>query len=356
MIPMDPDAVEDVSSALGGGDDASRLRRTADGNCLQEEGTEQGILDFSAIVSAWTPDGVAQVYESALAGAQSYPANDYSAFRATAADYVGCEATQVVPTAGRLAAIRLAVATTVDAGKVLIPVPSCRTYAREVRLQGGSPTFRPRQKLLETDPAPFQLVVACQPNNPTGEAYDPDALRSFADRCVAAETPLLLDESALPLTELESLAGRSGVIVVRSPSAVAGLPGLRTGFVVATGAQLERLDTARLTWGVGTPGRAVGMYCMERPSFLEAARTRIRRERGRMYDRLEPRFEIHGSDAPFLLLGLPESRSVDDLLSTLRESRIAVRDARTFHGLDNHVRVTVRTAADNDRLLDALDA
>jgi histidinol-phosphate aminotransferase/threonine-phosphate decarboxylase len=34
---------------------------------------------------------------------------------------------------------------------------------------------------------------------------------------------------------------------------------------------------------------------------------------------------------------------------------IALRDARTFRGLDDHVRVAVRTPGENDRLLEALD-
>lgn len=352
---MDPDAVEEVSSVTVDWDAVSRPCRTVDGNCIEYGGAEEEVLDFSAIVNARTPEGVAQVYESALAAAQSYPATDYSGFRATAANYVGCEATQVVPTAGRLAAIRLAVATTVDAGDVLIFSPGCSTYAREVRLQGGSPTFRSHRNLLDTDPASFQLAVACQPNNPTGEAYDLDQLRAYADRCRAAGTPLLLDESFLPLTELDSLAGRPGVIAVRSLSAVAGLPGIRVAFLVATGTQLDRLDTGRLTWSVGTPGREIGTYCMEHSSFLEETAARVRAERERMCNRLDSRFDVHPSDAPFLLLELPATESVDDLLSTLREAGIAIRDARTFRGLDRHVRVTVRTQADNDRLLDALD-
>ena len=37
-----------------------------------------------------------------------------------------------------------------------------------------------------------------------------------------------------------------------------------------------------------------------------------------------------------------------------RPDGIAVRDARTFSGLDSHVRVAVRRPHENDRLLDSL--
>jgi histidinol-phosphate/aromatic aminotransferase/cobyric acid decarboxylase-like protein len=39
---------------------------------------------------------------------------------------------------------------------------------------------------------------------------------------------------------------------------------------------------------------------------------------------------------------------------TARQRGVAVRDARTFRGLDGHVRVAVRLPDENDRLLAAL--
>jgi len=79
------------------------------------------------------------------------------------------------------------------------------------------------------------------------------------------------------------------------------------------------------------------------------------RNERRLTDRLADRFDVSPSDAPYLLLELGGEESVPDLTATLRESNITVRDARTFRGLDNHVRVTVRSPEENDALLDALD-
>jgi threonine-phosphate decarboxylase len=44
---------------------------------------------------------------------------------------------------------------------------------------------------------------------------------------------------------------------------------------------------------------------------------------------------------------------VDALLEETRRRGMAIRDARTFSGLDSHVRVSVRRPEDNDRLLAA---
>jgi histidinol-phosphate aminotransferase/threonine-phosphate decarboxylase len=316
---------------------------------------DRDYLDFRTVLNVRQPDGLDRAAGSALAAASSYPATDDAEFRRAAAAHVSCDPPEVVPVAGRHAGIRLAVAAAVQSGaEVLVPAPGRPAYARETRLQGGDPTFCPPASLVETDPGKFGLVVACQPNDPTGEAYDPERLRAYADRCREADTPLLVDESLLGFTPLPSLAGAPGVIVVRSLGAICGLPGLRAGFLVAAGDHRDRLDTARLTWGVGTPARLIGTECMRRESFFDDTVERVRRERIRMVDRLATRFDVRPSAAPFLLVELPTAGHVDALLATLRDADILVRDARQFSGLDSHVRVTVRTAADNEALFDAL--
>ena len=310
------------------------------------------LLEFSANVNPRTPDGVDTVYRDALATARTYPNDDYPEFRAVAANYVGCTPEQVVPTPGGLAAIRLAIGTHVAPGEsVLVPYPSFGEYAREVRLQGATPVFVPHDELLETDPDGHALAVVCNPNNPTGDAVDPDRLREYAERCRAADTTLLVDEAFLGFTDRESLAGRPGVVVARSLTKLFGLPGLRAGFAVATGGSLDALATARRAWGLGTPAASVGAHCMRQDAFVAETRDRVRAERTRLRRRLTDRFDVFPSDAPFLLLDVGD-RDLSELLAHARESGVALRDATTFRGLDSHVRVAVRTRADNDRLLE----
>src|SRR5699024_898215 len=134
-----------------------------------------------------------------------------------------------------------------------VPYPSFAEYGREVRLHDGDPKFVPQAELLDADPADHALAVLCNPNNPTGNAYDPDRLDAFAERCRAAGTTLLVDEAFLGFTDRPSLAGRAGVVVARSLTKLFGLPGLRAGFAVATGAFGAALRNARRTWNVGVP-------------------------------------------------------------------------------------------------------
>lgn len=334
---MDPDVPPAVGRVPHGGSDDADL------------------LDFSANTNPEIPDGVSDVYQSALGAARSYPSEPPRDYSDAVADYVGCDPASVVPTPGGLAAIRLAIELAVEPGdSVLVPAPSFGEYSREVRLQGGNPVFVDQGAVLTADPDGHSLAIVCNPNNPTGNAYEESELRSFAARCHESGTLLLVDEAFLDFTDRPSLAGTDGVVVARSLTKLFGLPGLRAGSAIATGQFRETIAVARRPWNVGTPALAVGTYCLRQSDFVERTRRRVRSERERMEERLSEQFEVFPSEAPFLLFDVGD-RDVDAVLATARKNGIAVRDARTFRGLDSHVRVAVRLPHENDRLLEALD-
>ena len=330
-------------------DGARRIERVPHGGEVDPD-----VLDFSANVNPETPPGVEAVYRDALEASRRYPPEPPVGFQEAAASYLDCEPERIVPTPGGLAAIRLAIGSTVGPGdSVLVPEPSFGEYAREVRLQGARPAFVPHDELLAADPAGHAMAIACNPNNPTGDAYDDADLREFAGRCREAGATLLVDEAFLGFTDRPSLAGEPGVVVARSLTKLFGLPGLRAGFAVTEGDRLAALQAARRPWNLGTPARRVGEHCLHQDAFVEASRERVRTERSRMRAALEDRFDVHPSESPFLLLDVG-GRDVGGVVGAVRELGIAIRDATTFRGLDSHVRVAVRLPEENDRLLEAL--
>ncbi|TQQ83694.1 threonine-phosphate decarboxylase [Halonotius terrestris] len=333
---MDPEAIDSLSRVAHGGE------------------ADPQLLDFSANTNPRTPSGVATVYEAALPASRQYPVDDYCEFRAAAADYIGVTGNEIIPAAGSLTGMRLLFSVVVDDGdSVVVPTPSFGEYDREIRLQGGTPEFVPHDEVMAVDPTAHDLVIVCNPNNPTGESYETAALRSLADRCAAADTVLCVDEAFLDFTDRPSMAGTPGVVVARSLTKIFGLPGLRAGFLVATGDLRERLDVARPAWTLSTPAAAVGAHCLKDTEFVEETCEQVAAERERMRDRLETRFDVAPSDAPFLLC--ETDQSVDEVVDAARDRGVVVRDATTFRGLDSHIRVAVKRPKQNDRLLAALD-
>ncbi|MFC7073942.1 aminotransferase class I/II-fold pyridoxal phosphate-dependent enzyme [Halovenus rubra] len=332
---MDPDSTATVGRVPHGGEEAVEL-------------------DFSANTNPEMPSGVRDIYNSALEAARSYPPEPPTAFCEAASDYIGCDADSIVPTPGGLAAIRLAIEVTVEPDdSVLVPAPSFGEYAREVTLQGATPTIVDQQNIVERDPTPHAMAIICHPNNPTGHAYSAGQLKAFARRCRAAETTLLVDEAFLDFTDRPSLAGVDGVIVARSLTKMFGLPGIRAGFAAGDNQTIAKMAATRRPWNLGAPALSVGTYCLKQSSFIERTRTRVREERERLTEALSETFDVSPSEAPFLLLDVGEG-NVDSVLTATRERGIAVRDARTFRGLNSHIRIAVRLPAENDRLLTVL--
>ncbi len=336
---MDPEAVRATERVPHGGE------------------TDRTLLDFSANTNPETPEGVEVVYESALKAAERYPDDDYAAFRVAAGAFLGVDADRIVPTAGGLAAIRLVMAICLEPGdQVLLPAPGFGEYAREAQLQGATPCFVAHDELLSVPDDQLRssrVVVCCTPNNPTGELTTRADLGAFAGRCAEARTTLLVDEAFLGFTDEPSAATLAceNVIVARSLTKLFGLPGLRAGYLVARGEWLESLVTARRAWSLGTPAARVGTHCLRDEAFVAETRRRVASERRRVRAALSARFDVLPSAGPFLCCHVED---VDAVVSQARERGVAVRDARTFRGLNSHIRVAINTPEENDRLLTAL--
>jgi len=104
LAAVDPDAIDAVTRVPHGGESNPEL------------------VDFSANTNPRRPGGVARVYEAALAAAGRYPGDEYYAFRAAAAEYIGVTGTEIIPTAGGLAGMRLLCSIVIDSGdSVAIP-------------------------------------------------------------------------------------------------------------------------------------------------------------------------------------------------------------------------------------------
>ena len=335
--------------SAGGLETALRVGREPHGSSDRPD-----VLDFSANTNPRVPEGTEGVYRGAFPDTQSYPPEPPTRYREAAASYVDCDAESVIPTPGGLAALRRTIELAVGPGDtVLVPAPSFSEYAREVRLQGGEPVFIDASDILDADPSDHALAIVCNPNNPTGELYDRGELEGFAKRCRAAGTTLLVDEAFLGFTDQQSLAGTDGVVVARALTKLFGMPGIRAGFAVATGRFGEALRATRRTWNLSAPALAVGTYCLQQTEFIEETRDRVDRERERLRENLPAGLNPEPSSAPFLLVDVGD-RSVDEVVETAADAGVVLRDARTFRGLDSHVRVAVRLPEENDRLLEVL--
>jgi histidinol-phosphate aminotransferase len=144
------------------------------------------------------------------------------------------------------------------------------------------------------------------------------------------------------------------VIVVRSLTKSMAIPGLRAGYAVAAPALADRLRAVRPPWSANVLALTALTAVAERPEELAAAADRVVAERTDLELRLD---EIEGmrrwqGAVNFCLIEVSDGPRV---AAGLRERGIAVRSAASFPGLGpDHLRLTARTPAENERLALAL--
>ena len=337
-------------------------RDAADLAALRHHGDEDvrpGDADYAVNVVAGGPPAWLR---DALADALAHDAGRYPDERAACAALAilhGRTAAEIVPANGAAGALWLLPAALRP--RLAACVHPAFTEAEAALHAHGVPVVRVQRDpahAFALDPAAVpdaaDLVIVGNPASPSG-TLDP------ADALLALRRPgrvVVVDEAFMDLVpgEPASLVREplDDVIVVRSLTKALGIPGLRAGYAVAAPALAARLRAVRQPWAANALALAALAAAADRPDALAAAAERARAERTDLAERLS---QIAGvrtwpGAANFCLVEVADGPAV---LAALRARAIAVRPAASFPGLGaNHLRITARTPAENERLATAL--
>jgi threonine-phosphate decarboxylase len=324
-----------------------------------------GTLDFSAGINPMGPPaGVLAVLRDNLAAVGRYPDPDCRILTRHVARLHGVGRECVVAGNGAAELIHAA-ARAVRPRRVSVVEPAFTEY-RRAALRCGAVIDHWMSQKAYFQPAPFDpggadLVWLCNPNNPTGRLWPPGEI--FPWVAAHPESIFVIDEAFLPFRPDEpehSLAAdveRSpNLIVVRSLTKLYALPGLRLGYAVAAPEWAERLREQLPPWSVNALAQVAGLVALEDDLYRQRTHAWFRTEPPRLFQELRKfdGLEVLPTQANFILLRLRHA-TAETAACRLAARRILVRDASDFVGLGpSWVRVAVRTAADNDRLLAAL--
>jgi histidinol-phosphate aminotransferase len=202
------------------------------------------------------------------------------------------------------------------------------------------------------------ITFLCSPNNPTGRAESPETMTHVLGR---APGLVVVDEAYgqfAPSSALDLLAagvpGSDRLVVLRTFSKTWSMAACRLGYLVADAEVVAACDAVALPYHLDAVTQAAGRLALRHVDAMEARVALLNEERGRMAARLRDLpVETWPSDANFILFR-PLARSARQVWEDLLASSVLVRDCSTWPGLDECLRVTVGTPAENDRFLSAL--
>jgi cobyric acid synthase CobQ/L-threonine-O-3-phosphate decarboxylase len=345
------------------------------GGNLQEISSRSGVaekqlLDFSANIN---PEGPPE-YLRALINANihrlsHYPDPNYNDFREAVAGRCQVEPAQIIFGNGT-SEIIYALPRAVKMTRVYLPAPSYIGYEEAMQAANVPIEFLPATADMAFDWANFpnlsdnQAVFLGNPNNPSGQLLDMKALKNAAIKYPLAT--FIIDEAFIDFTAKQPTAiplikHIDNIIVLRSMTKFYAIPGLRLGYAVAAPTTAVALERQLPPWRLNTLAAIIGSKIIKDEEYAHKSRNVVDGLRQELREGLQklPGFKLFPSQANYLLVKIESKNgrpNASQIAGLLLDRGIALRRCDNFAGLDdNYLRIAVRPATENERLLTALN-
>ena len=202
-----------------------------------------------------------------------------------------------------------------------------------------------------------RVVFVTSPNNPTGTVVRHEELVALLD-AVPPNCLVVLDEAYHEYVTgrhapdaLALLAERPNLAVLRTFSKAYGLAALRVGYVLAHPDVVSAIDQVLVPFAVNGLGQAAALASLDADDELAVRVADVVTERERVAGALRRRLGLSVPDPEANFVWLPAGERAADLTVALERAGLVTRP---FPG--EGVRITIGTAADDDRVLDAIEA
>ncbi len=199
------------------------------------------------------------------------------------------------------------------------------------------------------------LLFLAYPNNPTGNLF----AVSDVERIIAASPGLvIIDEAYAPFT-VASFMPRIGefdnMVVMRTLSKM-GLAGLRLGLLAGPVEWISEVDKTRLPYNINVLTQLSASFALSHISVFDRQTAKIRAARSQLFKELQemPGITPFQSEANFILVRTAEEEAVS-LFEGLKRQGILIKILHGSHPLlNNCLRITIGTKAENRALVEAL--
>jgi histidinol-phosphate aminotransferase len=231
--------------------------------------------------------------------------------------------------------------------------------AREIRVPLVEGDVHGLDAMLAEITAATQVVVVCNPNNPTGTHLPAERIGEFMAN-VPQHVTVLLDEAYIefqlhddPDATVDLRRDFPNLILLRTFSKVYGLAGLRVGYALCSGNFRRAVDAVRQPFSVNAVAQAAAAEAIRHGDDVARRVEQTVAERVFVEEGLrELGLETPDSHANFSWVHLGD-RDEGEVVGALAEAGIVVR-AGTPLGGPGHIRVTYGSHQENERFLEAL--
>lgn len=323
------------------------------------------LLDFSSNINPLGyPNILDRLVPQHVKTLTAYPDIQYRKLRQSVAEYLGCQADEVLVGNGSVDILDYFCRIH---QRVLICTPCFGEYQERAQVYQKpgvtvplAEDFDLSGKCLEQYVRAGDVMILGNPNNPTGKRIKREELLNIAHITAERKAFLVLDEAFFECCpedydSIRLLYGQEHICIIRAATKFFGLPGIRLGYAYAVPRVARQYARVALPWRVNAYADLAGQVIFQETTFIRDSKTCIARQREDMLVQLRTFSGIHvyDTDANFILIHLLETDEETIFEQCLRRG-ILIRKASSFEGLDqSYIRIAIKDHSSNQRLLQA---
>jgi histidinol-phosphate aminotransferase len=350
----------------------ARMPHYEPGTSLDDAKAKAETADAIKLASNESPQAphpaVIEAIGNAAAGANRYPDPEARLLRSRIAERYDTDPARIAVSNGSCE-ILLAAAEALceDGAEVVYAWPSFSIYphmtalsgAREIRVPLGEGDVHDLDAIAAEITVATQIVVVCNPNNPTATALPTERIGAFLEQ-VPDHVTVILDEAYAeyrvdedPDTSLRLLADRANLVILRTFSKCYGLAGLRVGYALCSPQFRSAVDAVRQPFSVNAIAQAAAAEAILHQDDVAERVERNVVERVFVEEGLRAiGLESSESQANFSWVDLGGADE-GEVVESLAKAGVAVRPGTPL-GDPGHLRITYGSRPENERLLAAL--
>lgn len=336
---------------------------------------KEEIVSYSANVN---PLGIShklrEVLSQHLDAITRYPDREYTKLRQCIADYTGAQIENIIMGNGSTELISLFIQTN-HPKKAMILGPTYSEYERDINLGGGTCIYFPLKEenhfrlnvndLCHQLDDNLDLLVLCNPNNPTSSSITRKEMRRILDACMEHGIFVMVDETYVEfapdernVTSVSLTNYYSNLIILRGTSKFFASPGLRLGYAITGNRDVAKeINTRKDPWTINSLAEIAGQIMFRDEDYIRETKELITSERARLYQELSSwdTVRVYEPQANFILMKiLKEGVDAEILFEHCIRKGMMIRNCSTFPFLDSQfIRFCIMSPEDNDRLLEA---
>ena len=343
------------------------------------------ILDYSSNINPYgLPENLKKEIFEKLFVLERYPDPDYIELREKIAEKNNLNIENIIVGNGATEIIFLFMKI-LSPKKVLIVSPTFGEYERAIKASTlandsleinyfelkETENFVLNVKNLETElENNYDLLILCNPNNPTGQFLKLKKLEEILKICEQKNTKLFIDEAFVEFVEdwenesiINSKENKENLFVIRAFTKFFAIPGLRLGYGICFNNNLlKKMLEKKEPWSVNNIADLAGKTVLDDENYIQKTKEWIKDQKKYMYENLNKieGLRAYKTEVNFILLKIEDNLlekglDVKNLRKKMLEKGILIRDASNFIYLNKHYfRLAIKDKLNNEKVIETL--